>query len=83
VFLERWDAIVPQLITIGSVEREERLGHCLAFQDDARFSSQRAAALRSLCKLPAYRLPYGNDPAVAATFFRNILSVHNSLEVMR
>jgi hypothetical protein len=33
--------------------------------------------------LPAYRLPYGDDPAVAATFLRSILMVHNSLEKPR
>src|ERR1035437_3265622 len=80
VFLERQAADVPHLIPITSSDRNDRLKNCLAFQDDARFATQYAWALRDLGKLPAYRLPYGDDPAVAATFLRSILMVHNSLE---
>ena len=80
VFLERQAADVPQLIPMVSAEREDLLKDCLSFQDDVRFTSQYASALRALSKLPAYRLPYGNDPAVAATFLRSILRIHNSLE---
>jgi hypothetical protein len=83
VFLERRNATAPQLIPMGSAEREDRLSDCLSFKDDVRFRSQYASALRALGKLPAYRLPYGNDPAVAATFLRSILMVHNSLEATR
>jgi hypothetical protein len=83
VFLERQATDVPHLIPLTLTDREDRLSNCLAFQDDRRFAAQYASALRELGKLPGYRLPYGNDPAVAATFLRSILRVHNSLEVTR
>ena len=83
VFLERQAAEVPQLIPMAPAEREDRINTSLSFQDDVRFQSQSGRALCALGKLPAYRLPYGDDPAVAATFLRSILRVHNSLEVPR
>jgi hypothetical protein len=83
VFLERQAAKVPHLIPLAPAEREDRLKNCFPFQDDIRFTSQYASALRALSELPAYRLPYGNDPAEAATFLRSILTVHNSLEATR
>ena len=83
VFLERQAANVPYLIPLAQAERDDRLGNCLSFQDDARFAPQFASALGELGKLPAYRLPYGDDPAVAATFLRSILMVHHSLETTR
>jgi len=81
VFLEREETIVPQLIPMGPREREDRLSDSLSFRDDVRFRLQYEMALRSLGRLPMYRLPYGRDPAVAATFLRNILMIHESLEV--
>ncbi len=83
VFLERQAAEVPQLIPLAPAERDDLINNSLSFQDDVRFQSQSRSALCALGKLPAYRLPYGDDPAVAATFLRSILSVHNSLEVPR
>jgi len=70
-------------MAMGPAERRGLLENCLAFQDDRRFAPQYASALRALGELPGYRLVYGNDPAVAATFLRSILSVHNSQEVTR
>ena len=83
VFLERQTANVPYLIPLSPAEREDRLSNCLSFQDDARFAPQFTRALGELAKLPAYRLPYGDDPAVAATFLRSILMVYHSLETTR
>ena len=83
VYLEKQAAEVPQLLPLTPAEREDCIGDCLSFREDVRFESQRNAALYALGKLPAYRLPYGSDPAVAATFLRSILSVHNSLEESR
>ncbi len=83
VFLERQAAKVPHLIPMAATEREDFLKNCFAFRDDERFARQYASVLHSLGQLPVYRLPYGDDPAVAATFLRSILSVHNSLEVTR
>ena len=83
LFLERQAAEVPHLISLSPAEREARLNNCLSFQDDARFQAQYAAALNAVSKLPAYRLSYGDDPAVAATFLRSILMIHNSLETSR
>jgi hypothetical protein len=83
VFLERHAASVPYLIPLAPAEREDRLSTCLSFQDEARFAPQITRALSEIGKLPAYRLPYGDDPAVAATFLRSILTVHHSLETTR
>lgn len=80
VFLERQAADVPHLIPIATGDRNNRLKNCLAFQDDDRFATHYRKALRDLGKLLAYRLPYGEAPAIAATFLRSILTVHNSLE---
>jgi hypothetical protein len=83
VFLERQVASVPQLIPLASSEREERLGDCLSLKDDERFAPQCARTLHAFGNVPAYRLPYGNDPGEAATFLRSILMIHNSLEATR
>ena len=81
VFLERGVANTPRLTPLNSVKSSERLEEMHAFKDDDRFEAQHSAALRALAGVPAYQLTYGNDPAVAATFMRNILTVHTSLEV--
>ncbi len=57
-----------------------RLRESLPFKEDERFEPQRAAILRALAELPAYRLAYGNDPTVAVVFYRSLLNAHDLLE---
>lgn len=80
VFLERHASELPRLIPLSPRELAGRLKENLPFDDDERFEPQRAATCRALAKLPAYRLAYGSDPAVAAIFFRSLLSARNLLE---
>jgi len=77
VFLERQSADVPCLSPLARVELSGRLAEDVLFKDDDRFAQQHAAVLNALERLPAYRLAYGSDPAVAATFFRRILTGHD------
>ncbi len=79
IFLEREVAQLPRLIPLSSRESSARFEESLAFQDDERFQSQQATAIRALTQLPAYRLVYGRNPAEAAVFFRSLLSVHDGL----
>lgn len=80
VFLERGGASSPRLTPLNYLKLSQRLEASLSFRDDERFESQQSAALSALARVPAYRLTYGADPAVAATFLRNILEVHSLLE---
>ncbi len=77
IFLERQTAEVPQLTPLGRVEFAVRLKESCLFQDD---EPERAAIVRALGDLPAYRLAYGSDPTAAAIFFRSLLSSHSLLE---
>jgi hypothetical protein len=43
------------------------------FKDDDRFEKARASVLAVLEALPGYHLAYDSNPAVAATFLRQIL----------
>lgn len=83
VFLERGAASTPRLTPLGSLKSQERLEAIRSFRDDEPLEAQHCLALRALAQVPAYQLAYGNDPAVAATFLRNILTVHSSLEAAR
>jgi len=83
VFLERGVAGAPRLAPLNYAKSSKRLEESLSLRDDERFDTQQSAALSALARVPAYHLAYGTDPAVAATFLRNILTVHVSLEVTR
>jgi hypothetical protein len=83
IFLKRAVASTPRFTKLNHAQSMARLAEYLAFQDDECFEPQHSAALAALARLPAYRLAYGTDPAVAATFLRNILMVNNSLVNMR
>jgi len=80
VFLERGGASAPRLTPLNSVESFRRLEESVPFRDDQRFEAQRSAAFTALARVPACRLAYGNDPAVAAPFFRNLLLICDSWE---
>ena len=81
VFLERGAPGNPRLTHLSHSDSRRRLDGSVSFCDDECFEGQHSAALSSLARVPAYHLAYGPDPGVAATFLRNILMVHSSLEV--
>lgn len=80
VFLERGTASSPRLTPLNSLESSQRLEDSLSFRDDECFETQQSAAFSALAQVPACRLAYGNDPASAAPFFRNLLVVCDMLE---
>ena len=73
VFLDRQVSAVPRLSHIDHVELSRRLADNVLFKDDDRFEKQRANVFAVLEALPAYVLAYDNNPAVAATFLRQML----------
>ncbi len=77
VFLKRNARQGPRLIRMPSSDLRARLRESLPFEDDARFEPERNAILRTLGDLPAYRLPYGSDPAEAAGLYRGLLKRHD------
>ena len=74
IFLERGSAVGPRLIPISSQEVAE---HVLT---DAGSKEDRDTVSRLLRELPSYRLLYGEDPHIAALFFRSILNAHQLME---
>jgi hypothetical protein len=82
VFLEIQASTVPCLLPLGCSELSRRLTEDVLFKDDDRFARQRAVVFNSLERLPAYRLVYGDDPSVAATFLRRILEDHGIPETL-
>lgn len=83
VYLERGAATTPRLTALHSVKSLQRLESLLSFRDDPRFALLHVTALRALAQVPSYHLAYGQDPAVASTFLRHLLNVHDSLETPR
>jgi hypothetical protein len=76
VLLERSVATEPRLVPMAQGGLSRHLAASLLFKDSDRFQSQHAAVFAGLAKLPSYRLPYGEDPATAATFVRDLLVDH-------
>ena len=76
VFLERQTAGELTLSRLSRPELSKRLDGLAAFQDDARFETQRAAVLKALEALPAYNLVFANDPVAAAECFPGLLREH-------
>jgi len=75
VFLERKAASVPSCLSpLSSVELSGRLAEDMLFKDDDQFARQHAPVFKALERLPAYRLAYGGDPAMAAEVFPDLLS---------
>jgi hypothetical protein len=81
IFLERGAAEVPRLIPLSSREFAERLRQSVPFKDDNQFEPDRHAIFRPVGELPAYRLLYGDDPAVTTPFLRSIFRADNLVEV--
>jgi len=77
VFLDRMGAIKSRVASVDSTELSRRLMESILFKDDDRFQSQNSAVFRSLEKLPAYHLTYGDDPAMAATLVQRLLVNHD------
>jgi DNA polymerase III delta prime subunit len=73
VFLDRQVSAIPRLSHIDHVELSRLLADNVLFKDDDRFEKPRASVLAVLEALPGYHLAYDSNPAVAATFLRQIL----------
>jgi hypothetical protein len=78
VVLERESSSVPRLTPLAGTDFSRWLSASIAFKDDDRFDEQRLKILAALAQLPAYHLAYGSDPAMAAPFFRNLLTTHGA-----
>jgi DNA polymerase III delta prime subunit len=74
VFLDRQVSAIPRLSHIDHLELSRLLADNVLFKDDDRFEKARASVLAVLEALPGYHLAYDSNPAVAATFLRQILS---------
>jgi hypothetical protein len=80
VVLDRESASVPHLVPLAKADFCRRLSEGLAFREDDRFEEQRVQILNALAELPAYRLAYGTDPAMAAHCLRQVLMDHEIAE---
>src|SRR5262245_6039959 len=79
IVLER-QAPAPKLIPLSRHEVSQRIGAISPFKDDAGSKEAREAVFQALSRLPWYRLLYGDDPSVAAVFFRSVLKSHQLME---
>jgi len=77
VFLERRADALPKLIPLPAPEARELLAAAPPFRDDAAPNDD---VLDALNRLPSYRLVYGDDPNMAALFFRSVLNTHAAME---
>jgi hypothetical protein len=77
VVLERQSSSVPQLVPLAEADLSRLLSASVPFEDDCRFDEHRSRVLEVLAQLPAYRLAYGSDPAIATPFFRELLTSHD------
>lgn len=83
IFLERGGVSAPRLTPLNSLESSHRLKDSLSFRGDEGFECQQSPAVSALARVPAFQLAYGNDPAVAVPFFRNLFVVCDLLEGIR
>jgi hypothetical protein len=74
IFLERQASSPPRLIPLSHWEIPKQTF------TDAGSDEDRNAILALLGKVPAYRLLYGDDPSIAARFFRSVLQAHQLME---
>jgi len=79
IVLER-QAPAPKLIPLSHHEVSQRIGAISPFKDDAGSKEARESVFQALSRLPWYRLLYGDDPSVAAVFFRSVLKSHQLME---
>lgn len=77
VVLERACDSVARLVPLGQDERARLMSESVAFKDDGRFEEHRRTILGALVQLPAYRLSYGSNPAIAAPYFQRLLTAHD------
>lgn len=73
ILLQRAVAEEPRLVPMAQGELSPYLAASLLFRESDLFRSQRDAVFARLEELPSYRLSYGEDPATAATFVRDLL----------
>lgn len=76
VVLEREAASEPKLIRLAEVDGCRQLCENFALKEEDRWERQRTEVLDALADLPAYRLAYGSDPAVAAGFLHDLIVTH-------
>jgi len=79
IFLER-QCSAPKLIPLSPHEVSRRIASICPFKDEAGSREARENVFQSLRRLPWYRLLYGDDPSVAAVFFRSVLKSHHLME---
>src|SRR5262245_24191128 len=79
IFLER-QAPAPKLIPLSRHEISQRVGSISPVKDDPGSKQARESVFQALGGLPWYRLLYGEDPSVAAVFFRSVLKSHHLME---
>jgi hypothetical protein len=79
IFLER-QCSAPKLIPLSPHEVSQRIASICPFKDEAGSKKARETVFQSLRLLPWYRLLYGDDPSVAAVFFRSVLKSHHLME---
>jgi hypothetical protein len=83
VILERDASSVPQLVRLATTELSTSLSKYVAFKDDDRFEEHRLTILSALAQLPAYHLVYDSDPATAAPFLHQLLTIHEPQGAVR
>ncbi len=82
VFLEREAADAPRLIPISERNLPRLLEQGVPFKDNSGPDESRQPVLSALRRLPAYRLLYGDSPAVPSLFFHSLLQTHEVMERM-
>ena len=80
IFLHRQAGASPKLNYLRKSDVDGRLAAFVPFVENAGSTSERDEVFKSLSRLPAYTLTYGNDTSEAAVFFRSILSTHHPME---
>ncbi|HET9177490.1 MAG TPA: hypothetical protein VFQ24_03945 [Terriglobia bacterium] len=80
IFLQREAGTSPRLEPIRQEEACRRLATVAPFVDNMGSGPERDSVFKSLGRLPAYNLAYGNDPSEAAVFLRSMLSTHHPTE---
>jgi hypothetical protein len=73
ILLERGSAAEPRLAPMPSGELLRHLDADLLFKGADGFQSEQAAIFAGLAEMPAYRLSFGESPAIVGTIVRDML----------
>lgn len=82
VVLKRGTTESPRMTQLSMHEYFDLLQASLAFEEQSTVKNRQEQVLSKLGKIPAYRLTYGNDPAQAAMFCRNLLTAQDLLKAV-